>query len=288
MSIRVTFWHSDKPRERILADAFARGVSAHGDFIELRPLQAGIEVADCEVACMVGVKSRQLFRAHWDRGIHTMMFDKGYTRHAAPGAVKLWEYWRIAVDAHHPTEKINRILRPSDRWDTLGLKFQPWREPTATRAILIAGSSMKYHDFYGLFEPTRWTQKLVGNIREFTQRKIIYRPKPSWREAIPIEGTMWSGGDEQIEDVLSRTEVLVTHGSNACFEANLAGVPSLILGDGVAKPISSQILDEIETPIRAPDAVRAQWFWNLAYCQWTLAEMASGRAWEILRPQIYS
>lgn len=288
MSLRVTFWASDKPRERLLADAFLQGAAAAGDFVEMRTLQPTVEVAECDVACMVGVKSRELFNAHWDRGIHTLMLDKGYTRHAAPGPVKLWEYWRVAVDAHHPTEKLMRIARPHDRWEHLGLVFKPWQEPDPSKAVLIAGSSAKYHDFYGLWEPTRWTQKLVREIRKVSSQPIIYRPKPSWREAVPIEGTLWSGSEETIDQVLKRTAVLVTHGSNACFEAQLASVPCIILGNGVAKPISATSIEEFNSrrrPVSAEE--RLQWAANLAYCQWTLAEFAEGGAWEIIRPQIF-
>lgn len=287
MTLRVTFWMSDKPRERILADAFARGVAEGGDHIELRPLQAQIETADCDVACMVGVKSRELCRAHWDKGIHTIILDKGYTRHAAPGAVKLWEYWRVAVDAHHPTGRLMKSLYPRTRWDELELTIKPWRDPTRKGAILLAGSSQKYHDFYGLREPTHWAKKLIRQLREVTDQPIIYRPKPSWRDAVPIEGTIWSGSQETIDEVLERTSVLITHGSNACFEAVLEGIPCVVVGEAVAKPISSKQVEEIAHPWRVAEPVREAWFYELAHYQWTLPEMAAGKTWEFLRPQIY-
>lgn len=291
--MRVTFWHSDKPRERILADAFARGVSLHGDSVALRPLTPGIFIdKDCDVACMVGVKSRQLFRAHWDAGVHTIMFDKGYVRHQLEtSGPKIWEFWRVAVDSHHPTQRLMRIARPADRFEALGLEVaKAWREPTKTRdgkAILIAGSSQKYHDFYGLWDPTRWTEKVVRNLREATRRRIIYRPKPSWSEAVAIEGTEWGGNFDGIDQALAQAEVLLTHGSNACFEAVLRGVPCVVLGDGVAKPISTTDLFQVEKPLRVEQSVRMQWLYNLAYYQWTLKEMASGECWNHIRPEIY-
>lgn len=286
MTLRITFFHSDKPRERILSDAFARGVAASGDFIELRRLTPEVENVDCDVAVMVGVKSRELYRHHFDLGQHVVMIDKGYTRHAAPGPVKVWEYWRFAVDGHHPTAILSTIQRPDDRLDGLGLVLQPWRV-APNGPIVLAGSSQKYHDFYGLREPTSWAQKLVRQIRQVSQRQIIYRPKPSWREAIPIEDTVFSAGDQSIDDVLKGAHALITHGSNACFEAVIAGVPSVILGNGVALPISSSKVEDIEQPRLATYGERHQWLANIAYCQWTLPEIADGKAWEALRPQIY-
>lgn len=283
--MRVTFWHSDKPRERILADAFMAGVKAHGDEIELRPLQPEVEVAQCDIAVMVGVKSRELFRAHWQAGVHTLMIDKGYVRSALAGPVKQWEYWRCAVDAHHPTAKLMDVKRPFDRVEQLHFPIQPWRK--AGRHIVLAGSSAKYHEFYGLKEPTAYAGKVVRTIREYSQRQIIYRPKPSWHDAVPIDGTIYSTGDQTIDQVLKDAWVLVTHGSNACFEAISRGIPCIILGDGVARPISSTELKFVETPLLVKPSERMQWLANLAYCQWTQKEFASGEAWQTLRTQVY-
>lgn len=283
--MKITFWHSDKPRERILADAFAAGVKAHGDECELRRLLPEPQLADCDVAVMVGVKSRELFRLHWSAGAHTLMIDKGYLRHAADGPVKVWEYWRTAIDAHHPTAKLMDVTRPFDRLEQLQLPMKPWRKQG--RHIVIAGSSAKYHEFYGTKEPTAYTQKLVRQLRTLTSRDIVYRPKPSWKEAVPIDGTSFSAPPESIEQVLHGAHCMVTHGSNACFEAVVLGIPCVILGDGVAKPISSTELEKIEDPAIAPTSQRYQWMANLAYCQWTMSEFASGEAWAILRPQIY-
>ncbi len=293
--MRVCFWHSDKPREQLLGDAFAEGVRALGlgDTVEQRALLPEPAVADCDVAVMIGVKSRALFQAHWDAGIHVVMLDKGYTRHAAPGPVKLWEYWRVAVDAHHPTETLMSIARPPDRLERLGLELKPWRFPFGDdgRAVLIAGSSAKYHEFYGMRDPTRWATKVAREIAtRAPRREIIYRPKPSWKDAAPIPGTTYSADREPIESVLQRTAVMVTHGSNACFEAALAGVPTIVLGTAVAKPISATSLEVLATgdwPIRRCADLREQWLANLAYCQWTMPEFASGEAWRCIRPQIF-
>jgi hypothetical protein len=283
--VKITFWHSDKPRERLLADAFLHGARVHGDEVELRQLQPQIEVADCDLAVMVGVKSRELFRAHWQAGAHTLMLDKGYVRSAIAGPVKVWEYWRTAIDAHHPTAKLMQITRPFDRLERIYLPLKKWR--ASGKHVVLAGSSAKYHDFYGLKDPTAYGNKVVRQLQRITGRTIVYRPKPSWKEAVPINGTRYSQLPESLEQLLENAHVLVTHGSNACFEAIVQGIPCIILGDAVAKPISSTELEQIEDPLIVATSVRYQWLANLAYCQWTMKEFASGEAWATLRPQIY-
>lgn len=283
--MKVCFFHSDKPRERLLSEAFLHGVAEHGDQIVARPLTPEVVAAtDCEVAVMVGVKSRELWHANHRAGLHLIMLDKGYVRHS--GTSRTWEYWRVSVDSHHPTQHLMRVDHPSDRFEKLGLKVKPWR--SSGRHIVFAGSSAKYHEFYGLHDPTRYAEKIFKQIRRVTQnREIVYRPKPSWHDAVPIDGTTYSTGPESILDVLQGAHCLITHGSNACFEATLNGVPSIILGDGVAKPISSTDLNDIVRPKTAKDKERNQWLWNLAYWEWTMTEMHSGETWKHIRPFIF-
>lgn len=282
--MRVCFWMSDKPRERLLADAFLDGVRASGDEGFTRSLLPAVEVADCDVACMVGVKSRQLFRAHWAEGIHIVYLDKGYTRHAAKSPVKLWEFWRVAIDAHQPTSSL-AIARPDDRLARLDLKLKPFGG--AREKILIAGSSEKYHEFYGMHEPTKWARRLVHAIKSLTERPIVYRPKPSWSSARPVDGAAYSQFPRTIEDELAEAHALVTHGSNACFEAILAGVPVIALGPAAAAPIAERALTRIETPRIPSDEERLEWLARIAYCQFTMAEFSTGEAWRIIRPQLF-
>lgn len=292
MGMRVTFWHSDKPRERLLANAWKDGVlsAGFGDVIELRPLQPVPAAAECDVAVMFGVKSRELFRANWATGAHVIYIDKGYARHKSPDPTGLWEYWRVAVDSHQPTERLYERDCPPDRWERLGLELKPWRDGWHPR-VLLAGSSQKYHDFYGLTDPTTWASKVVRSLRRMAAGEpleIIYRPKPSWKEAVPIPGSTWGGGDETLEAQLERVVALVTHGSNAVFDAMLAGVPQIVLGDAVTRQISkTDLSSDAPWPHRCTQAERERWAHNLAYFQWTLPEIARGECWRWLRPMIY-
>lgn len=285
--MRVCFYRSSKPREGNLAEAFVEGLRVHGDEGVIRTLDGEPQIADdCEVACMVGVKSKALFDANWRAGVHTLMLDKGYSRHKAPGPVRGWEYWRVAVDAHHPTANLMKVSRPSDRFDRLGFEILPWRE--TGQHILLAGSSAKYHEFYGLKEPTTYAKEIVRQLRAITERPIIYRPKPSWRDAVEITKTRFSALPETILDVLADAWVTVTHGSNACFESVINGIPCIVLGDGVAKPLSSTDLADVVSPRIASDTERHAWACNLAYQQWTLSELYSGEAWTTIKGQIYA
>ena len=288
MSLRICIFRSDKPRERFLTEAMLAGIKNHGDEAEIRPLTGEAQTADgCDVATMVGVKSKRLFQANWPKGIHTLMLDKGYIRENPAGEVKGWKYWRVAIDGHHPTQYLAQMNCPPDRWERLGIKMKPWR--AKGRHVIFAGSSEKYHEFYDLEDPTAYAQKFVWRINKACGRPIIYRPKPSWGNAVPIDGTTYSyGKGTTIYDLFPNAHCLVTHGSNATFEAVCEGVPCVVLGDAVAKPISSTDAEEVENPRLATDDERLKWASNLAYAQWTLSEFQSGEAWGFIRNQIIS
>lgn len=272
--MRVVFFSSDKPREQALGHSFLDGAKHHRHETEQRALCAEPDTSGADVIAMVGVKSKALFDRVVASGAVPVMLDKGYVRTRRAGA-RVWEYWRVAVGAHHPTSSSLMCRKmPTDRLEALGLEIHPWRSRGSQ--VVIAGSSAKYHAFYGLPEPNDYYPELVDKLRRYTDRPITYRPKPSFREAKRIKSVHMSLGDETINDALWGAHALVTHGSNACFEAALLGVPSVILGDAVAAPISSRSIKDIETPERGK---REQWLANLAYHQWTEAEFSDGAAW---------
>lgn len=267
--MKIVFYASDKPRELALAKAFAAGAKKHKHRVEVRTL--GDISLDADLSCMVGVKSIGLWNHLNQHGKQTLMFDKGYSRHRKGGC---WEYWRVSLGAHHPTETtLTGLTYPSDRFDGAGWKLERWG--SGGDHILLAGSSEKYHNFYGLCDPNAYAENVVATLRQYTDRQVIYRPKPSWRGALPIDGASFSPCKQSLAEVLRNCYAVVTHGSNACFEAALNGIPSIILGNAVMRPISSTKLKHIE---RVRRGNRAPIFNALAYHQWTLTEFTSGIA----------
>lgn len=283
--MKVRFWYGEKPRERIFCEAFSAGVAIHGDEIEKRRLDEDIPIDDVDVAVMIGVKSVKLFQAHWRAGVHTILIDKGYHRASLPGSARGWIYWRVAVDGHQCTHYLMDRAFPSDRAMKVCWQLSRWRR--SGRQILFAGSSQKYHDFVDAGSATRYAEKMIRRIGKLSDREIVYRPKPSWTGAEPIEGSTFQKEHISPWSSLAGAWATVTHGSSLCVESVLAGVPVIVLGEAVAKPISSTVIEDIENPRLASEEERWQWLSNLAYQQWTLHEFASGEAWKYIRPVIY-
>ena len=82
--------------------------------------------------------------------------------------------------------------------------------------------------------------------------------------------------DQPLADVLHGAHCVVAHHSNVAVEAILAGIPA-ICPEGVASVMAGHKLKQIEDP--PMPSGRAQWAADIAYCQWSIAEMTAGLPW---------
>jgi hypothetical protein len=302
--VKAVFWirherhlHHTDWRENDLAQAIQSGAKTCGDEVEIRETTTTEPiVVDCDLMLAIGCKNRYRFQAYEKAGIPYAYFDKGFIRTRAP--IKWLDYWRVSVNGHQPVAYVRLSHNTRERADSMGLDFSPWYSRNKSRdVILLDGSSGKHMAFHDMGDPQHEAEKLFERIRNVSQRPVVYRPKPSFRRfedggrtysPKPIAGTEWARGRPGVhnKDVaydLRRSHVVVTHGSNLCFDAALLGIPSVVLGHGIAGPISSQFLTELENPRLATDDERRAWLNNVAYCQFKLAEFQSGLGWQAIK-----
>lgn len=283
--MKWVLWRANKGYERALGPSLVVGAAACGDEIIVRPMDEyrGPEGAG---GIIFGVVRREILWDYQRAGIPVCYLDKGFIRDRIEFNGELIpKWWRLCVNATHPTDYLMDVDMPGDRWAATGV--QAATRGTKGRKIIIAGSSAKFHETMLLPPPTEWTADVVRRIRERTDAEIVYRPKPSWRFAEPVPGTTFDhGAKTRFADLLADASCVVTWGSIASVDANLAGVPTIVLGNAPARPVSATDLDLIDTPYVAPEALRTQWLANLAYCQWTPSELTSGQAWGGFRAQM--
>jgi hypothetical protein len=265
------FTASHKAEEAALLKALAQSPGVKLSLLAKRTGKLGV---DCDLHCIVGVKHAKVERVLRARGLPFLYWDKPYNRE--------WKkYWRLSYSAHQPTKYLMLREFNPDRARKQGwLNFKPWRMH-GDGPILFAGASNKYHTFHGLPSPDAYAAEVLRDVRRVTDRPFVYRPKPSYREARPIAGAGFSRIRPLGPD-MGRARVLVTHGSSACLDAMLAGVPSVILGDAVTRGLSSTSIAEIERPRLASVEERRQMLASLAHFQWTLDEIARGDIWPVI------
>ena len=295
--LKVAFFRSDKTRERVVADAFIAGVNKSGEkglVISDNDIKrmGGLSPAktDIDVAVVMGISraAKRYFEEFLAAGRHTTYLDKGLTRHGDDRyGNRLPKYYRVSVDAFQATEYFMRRDRPPDRWEALGYEMKPWRKVGKDGHVVVAGGSEKYsfwHEHDG--GATGWAWRVIDEVRKHTKRPIIYRPKPSWADAVPIKGTRFSRPPTVLMQELENCHALVTFGSNSAVTSICQGVPAFVLGDGIAKPMGLSDLSKIEDPYYPSDKERRRWAHCLAYAQFSLEEMASGECWAVLREEL--
>lgn len=211
---------------------------------------------------------------------------KGYRGSKKPvvyldlGYWKRETYYKVSVNGRHPTLYFQRVKHDSIRRQLFGVEPKPYR--ASGEYILIAGMGAKAAWAEGL-EPVESFEKHVAfSLRRYTNRPIVYRPKPSWAAAKPIEGLIYNDPRTKLGDVLLKAHAVVSHHSNVCVDALVEGIP-VFAWEGVASVMGLQDVGRIETPW-LPDN-REQWLNDVAYCQWSLEEMRNGACWEHLKSE---
>lgn len=215
---------------------------------------------------------RDAFAAQAKAGGRFLYVDLGYwTRKLYQGDYD--GLHKVVVGARHATGYFKRG-RPHDRLDGAP-EVRPWR--ATGRHIILAGMSGKGAASVGL-QPYEWERRMIRQLRKVTDRPILYRPKPSWKQAQPLDGAAFSPRTEPIGVALVDAWALVTPHSNAALDALAAGVP-IHAAEGLASVMSTP-LDEIETPRRGGDV--QQLLADIGYCHWTRSEIADGTMFRML------
>lgn len=240
--------------------------------IEREALYAGC--VDTDIAVFYGMAGnlRQIFNDYRTTpGHHALYFDLPYWRRE--GRYPNFGHHKLVVDARHPTSYFQNVKHTLDRWRTFGVRFYP-RVTMRNAPILVAGMSKKACDFEG-YEHEAFERDAISRIKAVTRRPIVYRPKPGCPHSKPLPGVQFHDPRGTEWGILTRCHAVVARHSNVAVDGLCAGSAPCVI-DGVATLFSTP-LEEIETPRWPSDADRCQFLADLAYTQWSLEEIRSGR-----------
>ncbi len=297
-----------KSREWDVACAFGEGVKTLGDsYATSEAAEFSEPDSAIDVACVFALKgaAKRILSAYRTMGARTILFDKGLIRdstgHTANENIR--GYYRVALDEFMPIGRIERMMRENvspARWVATGLRPRDRRPGHTESPIIYAGSSQKYCDFHDLGDEHEYAELITRQIRKAAGKRhpVIYRPKPSYDVAKPVDGTIFSrnhGVDSPtfvagaLAELLPKAFALVTHGSHAGIDSILAGVPTIILGDGAARPVSStelSVMRDGTIPPYPDREKRARWLAAIGHWQYLVPEMVDGTAWRFLREEM--
>ena len=152
---------------------------------------------------------------------------------------------------------------PHDRIAELGVDLAPWRR--GGREILCCPPPDYFMAEHGCQD---WLEETLQTLRAVTDRPVVVRTNPAPGEtAVPLQ------------EALKTAHALVTHSSNVAIEAAVLGTPVFVAPTSAAAPVGRTDLTAIEEPVFAE---REPWLAHLAYNQFSLEEIRSGKAWRLL------
>ncbi len=287
----MRFYIAEKVREVALANVVGNAAVAAGFEFEIAS-NAAYHLPDpaVSVACIFGVKkpSRRFMADHRAANIRTLFFDKGYTRRPLDKRAR----FRVSANAIQPTYYLMQAKHPADRFRATGVKFKKQRTVLRDAPILIAGSSQKYHDWFPRVSPSDamgYYAMLARNIHMQCDRPIVWRPKPSWKLAEPIQDTRYSLNPITVEIELAQAHSVIVTGAGVAFHSLAMGVPTYIMPGfaNVAEGVAARSLARLLFGNGLPDdATRYQFCCNVCYQEWTLPEFAEGMWLGLLQDQL--
>lgn len=189
---------------------------------------------------------------------------------------------RTGRKVYHRIEKNdmqqNRILDvPDDRWRELcefspDLNYRGWRKKSGSKILLIM-STEKPFMYYGE-KKDEWVSNTIATIKQHTDREIVIREKEGRAER--SNNTIYEALDDDIW-------ALVTYNSIAAVEAIQSGIPAFSMAPTAASTVCCNDLSLIEYPPQPSEDVIYKWLSSLAYGQFSLSEILTGKAWQLVQ-----
>lgn len=304
------------PLGKRILDCFAKGVDRNGDttvFVDGKNDLPAVRKADVAVqVCYPNIRHDgsplPVFRLEANAeaekaGIRVLTIDTGFLqpnavryRRAAgkplPGHDVLTHY-SVGYDGLKATaDYCVPKPAPPDRALKLNVDLRPWRR-TGSHVLVLGqrrfGLSTQHVDMW------EWYARVLREVRRLSSRPVLFRPHPRVGDR-----TSWSVSEKAVVDEIfcksknasvSRNTTLDTDlkgawvtvavTTNAAVHSVVSGIPVVTSDQScMAYPVSSHKILSVNNP-STPD--RVNWLREVAYCQWSCAEMASGEVWSHMR-----
>jgi lipopolysaccharide biosynthesis glycosyltransferase len=214
----------------------------------------------------LGGSSQKAIKHCWETGRTFYAIDTGYFGNI--GKTKVWH--RITRNNLQHLSPV--IERPNDRLKKIiDYKYQKQKHG---RKILICPPSEKVMNLFDQPNPETWTEQIVEQLKQYTDRPIEIRLKPSRTERTSTKTIEAALADD--------VYCLITYNSIAAIEALMNGKPAIVLGPNAAQTICNTKLEDVEGLKFPKKDEMTAFMCHLSYAQFTREEMENGTAWRIV------
>jgi len=245
-----------------VVEYFCQG--AGGTLTDWKTIYDGKAKQDKRPLAFRGITKRHIYDWCQDNKRDFYFVDTGYF-----GNTKTKNWHRVTKNSLQYCGKLRDV--PSDRYikaNGYTKKFTPGGK------ILLCPPSEKAMQFYGE-DLDEWMENTLSQIKKHTDREIVVRLKKSRKERV-YQDTIQQALQDDIH-------CLVTYNSIASIEALMEGKPAFVLGQNAGSPLCLNDLSKIETPLYPSQDEVMYLLSNLAYHQFTQAELQNGDAWRLVQ-----
>ncbi len=254
--------------------AFSRGLERRRIPYAIFPLENGYQ--PCDIAVTFGVRKKRTERGRCVGAIIEQHENESNTNQhivVERGFIHRDRYFMVGWGGLNGRADFRNANSPHDRFRKLRVKVLPWR--IAGEHIVLCGQ-IPWDAAVQDSDHVQWCRETAVQLAQMTSRRIVFRPHPLQPHAIDMTSfSVVVSEKASLAEDLENAWAVVTFNSNAGVEATLAGIPAFVSDRGaMGFSLLNRSLNTIETPF-LPE--RRQWLSDLAYSQWTLDEIASGR-----------
>lgn len=199
------------------------------------------------------------------------------------GALDRGKLWKVSVNGINGSAIFGPNGMNSLRREQIGLKIKPWKQSSDIIICVQNGLSLQWES---MPSTTQWVEDMIAKLRTYTDRKIIIRSHPRWRyqsnqkfNNVNIEHPVSNNESINFKNSLNSAWAVLNWSSNPGVVAALEGIPVFVGPDSLARPVGNLNFENIENPMMSD---REQWANDLAYTEWTVDEISSGKPLERL------
>lgn len=200
--------------------------------------------------------------------------------------------WRLSANGITRSAIFPTVKLDSDRPRKIGINLKPWH---SGEYVLICGQHARSEQWNGMPEMNEYYKQTVLEIRKHTDRPIVIRSHPRYRERLLFNvdekffkdhGIVWNMPKHihqtydsfDLEPMLAHSHCVISHTSNSGLTGIIEGTPAIVSSESLAFPMATDQLSAINN-LPMPD--REQWLLELCHKEWFEDEIE--HAWLNLR-----
>lgn len=250
--------------------AFAQGLRRHGIIAQYGSYAETGD--DCDLAVFWAHRKAAVIERQRSRCRRYLVMERGYIGDRM-------EWTSLGYDGLNGRADFCLDGVDDSRWRKYWTKnrtLKPWRARRTDAHVVLIGQVPNDAALAGA-DLTAWYREAAVALAAAHRLPVTFRPHPHPDGAgVCVVGTALAPGT--LDDAFRSAYLVVTYNSNVGVLAAMAGIPTVAIDRG---SMAWDVAGHDFAAVVRPD--RSEWAHRLAWCQWTLQEMASGEAWDHLK-----